>query len=151
MTRMLYRVRGLVITSEDRKVSEKYQLEPLETAEDSSIVGVICPSREIHPAILFSPPPLPPASAVEVIKLVSSVCVCLGVWDLHCSPPCDYRTTLCTIDLRCAPPTCVVHHGEQGGTMSVRCGGHPRHLFWQYLGQVRFRTSHVSGGGHDIK
>ena len=25
--------------------------------------------------------------------------------------------------LRCAPPTCVVHHGAQGGPMFVRSGG----------------------------
>ena len=31
-------------------------------------------------------------------------------------------------DLRCAPPGCIVHHGEQGGPMSVRSEGHPRHF-----------------------
>ena len=30
-------------------------------------------------------------------------------------------------DLHCVPPTCIVHHGAQGGPMSVRSGGRPRH------------------------
>ena len=30
------------------------------------------------------------------------------------------RVTLCTIDLRCAPLTCIVHQGAQGGPMFVR-------------------------------
>ena len=29
------------------------------------------------------------------------------------------KTTLCTTDLHCAPPTCIVHHGAQGRTKSV--------------------------------
>ncbi len=33
---------------------------------------------------------------------------------VSCAPPSEYRTTLCTIDLRCAAPTCIVHHGAQG-------------------------------------
>ena len=35
---------------------------------------------------------------------------------------------LCTIDLRFAPPTCLVHHDAQGGPMSVRSGAGPRHF-----------------------
>ena len=30
-----------------------------------------------------------------------------------------YRTTMCTIELHCAPPTCVVHHGTQGRPIYV--------------------------------
>ena len=42
-----------------------------------------------------------------------SVCpsVGLSLWELRCAPPQGYRTTLCTNDPCCAPPTCVVHHG----------------------------------------
>ncbi len=52
-----------------------------------------------------------------------SVClaVCLGLWDRCLAPPSEYRTTLCTIDLCCAPPTCVVHHGAQGGPIVFLC------------------------------
>ena len=28
----------------------------------------------------------------------------VGLWDLHCAPSREYRTTLCTTDLHCAPP-----------------------------------------------
>ncbi len=59
---------------------------------------------------------LPPAPPVEVIESVPSVvCVCVSLWDLHCATSRGYRTSLCTTNLRCAPPTCVVHHGAQGG------------------------------------
>ena len=34
---------------------------------------------------------------------------------IRCAPLQQYRATLCTIDLRCAPPTCVVHHDAQAG------------------------------------
>ncbi len=38
------------------------------------------------------------------------------LWELHCAPLRGYRTTLCTTDLHCAPPTSIiVHHGAQGG------------------------------------
>ena len=43
---------------------------------------------------------------------------CLSVCLSQCLPQL-YRTTLCTTDLRCAPPTCVVHHGARRGPMSV--------------------------------
>ncbi len=64
---------------------------------------------------------LPPSSAVEFIELMPFVCLCEsgGLWDLHCAPICGYRTMLYTTDLRCVPPTCVVHHDAQGGPMSV--------------------------------
>ncbi len=34
---------------------------------------------------------------------IGAVCVCVdvGVWELRCASPTEYRTTLCTIDLRC--------------------------------------------------
>ncbi len=32
---------------------------------------------------------------------------------------------LCTIDLRRAPSTCIVHHGAQMGPVSIRCEGRP--------------------------
>ncbi len=35
---------------------------------------------------------------------------------------------LCTVGLHCAPPSCIVHHGEQAGPMSVRSGGRPQHF-----------------------
>ncbi len=48
---------------------------------------------------------LPPVSAVKVIESVLSVCVCMGLWDIHChSAPFQwYRTMLCTTDLHCTP------------------------------------------------
>ncbi len=66
-------------------------------------------------------------SALKLIKTEQYVCVYMGLWDLHCAPPCGFRTTLCTIDLPCAPLGYVVHHVAQGGLMCVRSGGHPRH------------------------
>ena len=47
----------------------------------------------------------------------------MGLWELCCAPPRECRTTLCIIDMCSAPPTCVVHHGAQGGPRSVRSGG----------------------------
>ncbi len=41
-----------------------------------------------------------------------SVCACL--WNVHCAPLQWHRAMLCTTNLRCAPPTYVVHHGAQG-------------------------------------
>ena len=35
--------------------------------------------------------------------------------------------------LRCAPPTCVVHYGAQGGPTFVKCGGRP----WSNVGVTR--------------
>ncbi len=67
---------------------------------------------------------LPPASAVTVIESVQ--CVCVGLWDLCCALPQRYRTTLCTTDLRCAPPTCIVHHRTRPGVhvcQSIRARG----------------------------
>ncbi len=52
----------------------------------------------------------------------------MGLWELHGAPPRGYSTMLCTTDLSCAPSTCVVHHGAQGGPMSVTSGGRPRHF-----------------------
>ncbi len=34
---------------------------------------------------------------------VVCVRVFLGLWDLRCAPPSEYRNMLCTINLRCAP------------------------------------------------
>ncbi len=36
--------------------------------------------------------------------------VCLSFWELHCTPPQWYRTTLCTTDLHCAPWRTKKHH-----------------------------------------
>ena len=36
----------------------------------------------------------------------------LGLQDLCCAPLQQYMATLCTIDLHCALPTCVVHCGS---------------------------------------
>ena len=72
------------------------------------------------------------------------VCVCLGFWNLRCAPLCGYRTTLCTTDLRCAPPTCVVHHVAQGGPMSFRSRGRFIHnvaLYWLGDSQDEFACS----------
>ena len=62
---------------------------------------------------------LPPSSAGEVIESELSFCVsvCVGLWELHCAPPSEHRILfmmLCTIDLCCEPPTCVVHHRHTG-------------------------------------
>ena len=67
---------------------------------------------------------LPPASVVKVIESVPCVvcgvvCVVLGLWDLCCALTQWYRTTLCTIDLHCAPLTCIVHHDAQTEAMFV--------------------------------
>ncbi len=40
------------------------------------------------------------------------------------------RATLCTIDLCCAPPTCIVHHGAQGGPTILRRRGNPQHFLF---------------------
>ena len=37
------------------------------------------------------------------IELPLCLSVRLGLWELHCAPPQQYRTTLCTTDLHCAP------------------------------------------------
>ncbi len=50
-------------------------------------------------------------SAVKVIE--SALSVCLGLWDLHCAPPSDYRTTLCTIELHFAPLGTYTHNFDQ--------------------------------------
>ena len=48
----------------------------------------------------------------ETIRLVAvHLFVCLGLQSLQCAKLQWYRATLCIIDLHCAPPTCVVHHG----------------------------------------
>ena len=53
----------------------------------------------------------PPASAIDVIESIPFVCVSGFV-----------RATMsCTTDLSCAPPTCVVHHGAQGGQSYTLC------------------------------
>ena len=36
---------------------------------------------------------------------------------LWCAPLQCHRATLCTIDLHCAPLTCNVHHGAEGGSI----------------------------------
>ena len=36
------------------------------------------------------------------------ICLVASIW------VCEYRNMLCNIDLRCAPPTCIVHYGAQG-------------------------------------
>ena len=48
---------------------------------------------------------------------------------LHCAPLQKYRAMLCTIDLRCAPPTCIVHHGAHGGPTVWVCGTYVVHHF----------------------
>ncbi len=65
---------------------------------------------------------LPPTSAVEVIEYVLSLFLCEWVCDSY------VVHRLNSTGLRCAPPTCVLHHGAQGGPMSVRSRGHHRHF-----------------------
>ncbi len=60
--------------------------------------------------------------------------------DLHCAPPgCVVHHGAQGVPmslvyypngtgLRCAPPSCVVHHGAQGEPISVISGGRPQHL-----------------------
>ena len=48
-----------------------------------------------------------------------SVYLCVESYNVH---------HLMGIELQFAPPTCIVHHGAQGGLMSVRSGGRPRHF-----------------------
>ncbi len=66
-------------------------------------------------------------------KIINECFVWEGFWDLHCAPPRGYRTTLCTTDLRSAPPGSIVHHGAQGGPMSVRSGAQPWHFSYHTL------------------
>ncbi len=66
----------------------------------------------------------------EIVHLI--VCICSSVWVcetyvVHQDVGHGYRTTLCTTDLCCAPPSCVVH-GAQGEPMSMRSGGRSRHF-----------------------
>ena len=49
---------------------------------------------------------------VEVMESVPSVWACERYVVHHLM---RYRTMLCTTDMRCAPLTCIVHHGAQGG------------------------------------
>ena len=70
----------------------------------------------------------------QLIKTEPYVCVDMGLWDLRCAPPRWFRTMLYTIDLRCPPLGCIVHHGAQGGPLSVRSGVHPRHTMDTFLG-----------------
>ncbi len=67
---------------------------------------------------------------LNVGLLCITVClsVCLGLLELCCAPPREYRTTLCTTELHCVLSSCIVHHGAQGGPMSGRSGGRPRHF-----------------------
>ena len=51
----------------------------------------------------------PPVSAVG-FGWELALDVCVRLLNLCCASLQCYRATLCTIDLRCAPPTCVVHH-----------------------------------------
>ncbi len=53
---------------------------------------------------------------VEVIESVLSVCVSvfMGLRDLRCAPPHEYRTMLCNIDLRCTPPSQILWYGCVG-------------------------------------
>ena len=43
----------------------------------------------------------------------------MGWWNLCCASLQWYRATLCTIDLQCGPPTCIVHHGAQGRSTNI--------------------------------
>ncbi len=74
----------------------------------------------------------------EIINLVASVH--LGLWDLCCALSQRYRTTLCSTNLLCAAPTCVAHHGAQGGptvrSTMYTLGVHNIALYW--LGGVDF-------------
>ncbi len=68
---------------------------------------------------------LPNALAVEVIKTEPFVCLCVWVCE-----SCVLHHFVGT-GLRCAPlTTCAVHHGAQGGPMSVRSGGLPDTKCW---------------------
>ena len=60
---------------------------------------------------------LPPVSVVEVIELQPSMCVSMWVCETY------VVHHLVSTGLHCAPLTCIVHHGAQGGPMSVRSGG----------------------------
>ncbi len=66
---------------------------------------------------------LPPVTVAEV-REISSLCVCVGLWNLRCASLQQYRATLRTIDLH-------VHHGAQGGPTIFRS---------------HFRISHAVGG-----
>ena len=59
------------------------------------------------------------STSVKMHTWVVRATLCTTLWN---------RTTLCTTDLHCAPPSCVVHHGKQGGLMFVRSGGHSWHF-----------------------
>ncbi len=88
------------------------------------------------------------ANAVEVIESVPFVClsVCLSLWELHCvALPQWYRTAWCTTDLHCAPPTCVVHHGAQGGPITIM------HMCLSIKGKVLLGKRTVDYGTWEVR
>ena len=56
-------------------------------------------------------------------------CLLMVFWEglrgLCCAPLQQHRATLCTIDLHCAPSTCVVHHGAEAGPNLLRSSWRP--------------------------
>ena len=56
--------------------------------------------------------------------------VSLGLWDLRCALPQRYMTTLCTTDLHCASPTCIVHMMHKGDLCPWEVEVAPRHFIF---------------------
>ncbi len=88
---------------------------------------------------------LPSTSAVEVIESVLSVCVGF-VRPMLCTTSWVYKTMLCTNDLHCATPTCVVHHGAQGESnpiwnLGLWCDVIWRHVWRHYIAWRHQKTS----------
>ncbi len=66
-------------------------------------------------------PFVPPMLVVEAIETVLCVSVSEGGCGSYVVHHFNGR------GLRCAPLTCIVHYGAQGGPMSLRSRGDPRH------------------------
>ena len=58
------------------------------------------------------------------IRPIRSFCLSL-LTCLHCAPFQWYLATLCTTNLHCAPPNCVVHHGAERGLNLFRSSEKP--------------------------
>ena len=70
---------------------------------------------------------------------------CLLVWVcwVYCAPLQRYKAMLCTIDLRCAPSSSIVHHGAEEGPIFFKSRGHPQHFHIAF----RLFTSYIQNQG----
>ncbi len=74
-----------------------------------------------------------------VVRLIFCMFVCLIVWVFVWVCESYIVHHFNGTGLRCAPLTCIVHHGSHGGPMSLRSRGHPPTFFFFFFG----------GGSHE--